>query len=35
MGKQVLFDDTDPIESSLGLEFSGNYGLVDNQDEKK
>lgn len=35
MGKQVLFDDTDPVESSLGLEFSGNYGLVDNQDEKK
>ena len=35
LGKQVLFDDTDPVESSLGLEFSGNYGLVDNQDEKK
>ena len=35
MGKQVLFDDTDQVESSLGLEFSGNYGLVDDQDEKK
>lgn len=35
MGKQVLFDETDQVESSLGLEFSGNYGLVDAQDEKK
>lgn len=35
MGKQVLFDDTDLVESSLGLEFSGNYALVDDQDEKK
>lgn len=35
MGKQVLFDDTDAIESSIGLEYSGNYGLVDDKDEKK
>ena len=35
MGKQVLFNNADPVESSLGLEFSGNYALVDVQDEKK
>ena len=35
MGKQILLDDTDQVESSLGLEFSGDYGLVDTQDEKK
>ena len=35
MGKQIIFDDTDEIESSIGLEYSGNYGLVDDKDEKK
>lgn len=35
MGKQILFDDTDEIESSIGLEYTGNYGLVSDDEEKK
>lgn len=35
MGKQIIFDSTDEIESSNGLEYSGNYGLADDTEEKK
>lgn len=35
MGKQILFDNTDELESSIGLEYSGNYGLSDDAEEKK
>lgn len=35
MGKQIIFDNTDEIESSNGLEYSGNYGLADDAEEKK
>lgn len=35
MGKQILFDNTDKLESSIGLEYSGNYGLSDDAEEKK